>query len=97
MSTDEGLQEAPYPYHISLNFHDAPDKDLQEVFDKWDGRAHVLKIGHVSQGAFAPFRNSLLLIFLFFLGFAFTCLSEVAGDGQMNSKCLEKVCPKYTF
>jgi hypothetical protein len=65
MSTDEGLLEAPYPYHISLNFQDAPDEDLKEVFDKWDGRAHVLKIDHVSQGAFAGFRNWLLLFFLF--------------------------------
>ena len=38
-----------------------------------------------------------LMIFSFFLSFAFTCLSEVAGDVQMTPKCLEKVCPKYTF
>ena len=55
MSTDEGLQEAPYPYHISLNFQDAFDEDLQEVFDKWHGRSHVLKIDHMSPGAFAAF------------------------------------------
>ena len=64
MSTDEGLQEAPYPYHISLNLQDALDEDLQEVFDKWHGRSHVLKIDHMSPGAFAAFQISLLLIFL---------------------------------
>ena len=57
MSTDEGLQEAPYPYHISLNFQDALDEDLQEVFDKWHGRSHVLKIDHMSPGAFAAFQT----------------------------------------
>ena len=57
MSTDEGLQEAPYPYHISLNFQDALDEDLQEVFDKWHGRSHVLKIDHMSPGAVAAFQT----------------------------------------
>jgi hypothetical protein len=50
MSTDAGVKEAPHPYHISLNFQDAVDEDLQEVIDKWHGRAHVLKIDHLSSG-----------------------------------------------
>ena len=44
-----------------------------------------------------PVLKPRLADFSVFLGFAFTCLSEVAGDVQMTPKCLEKVCPKYTF
>jgi hypothetical protein len=56
MSTDAGVKEAPYPYHISLNFQDSVDEILQEVIDKWHGRAHVLQIDHISPGAFDAFK-----------------------------------------
>jgi hypothetical protein len=55
MSTDVGVLEAPHPYHISLNFQDSVDANLQEVIDKWHGRAHVLQIDHISAGAFDVF------------------------------------------
>ena len=87
MSTDEGLQEAPYTYHISLNFQDALDEDLKEVFDKWHGRSHVLKIDHMSPGAFAAFRNSLLLIFLFLI----SAIADAADAGIcfiLRQRCL---------
>ena len=87
MSTDEGLQEAPYPCHISLNFQDALDEDLQEVFDKWHGRSHVLKIDHMSPGAFAAFQILLLLILLSLL----PAIADAADAGacfMLKQRCL---------
>ncbi len=38
-----------------------------------------------------------LMTFLVFPGLAFACLSSVAGDVQMSSKCLENGGRNYTF
>jgi hypothetical protein len=52
MSTDLGLEEAPFPYHISLNFYTSEiEADLDVIKSKWDGRMHWVNIDWVSKSA----------------------------------------------
>jgi hypothetical protein len=54
MSTDLGLKEAPFPYHISLNFFSSEiEPDLDEIKKKWDGRRHLVNVDWMSKSAYA--------------------------------------------